>query len=63
MSSADRESNDHYAVIGQAIAYSRSPEIHAQFARQTHQNMDYARIDVPPALFSARARAFFATRI
>lgn len=51
---------DRYAVIGHGVSHSRSPQIHALFARATHQSMQYGLIDVPPALFAATVREFFA---
>ena len=51
---------DRYAVIGEHIGHSRSPQIHALFARATGQALEYGLIDVPAAGFAAAARAFFA---
>jgi shikimate dehydrogenase len=36
---------DKYGVVGNPIAHSRSPEIHARFARQTQQRISYERIE------------------
>jgi shikimate dehydrogenase len=51
---------DHYAVIGNPIAHSRSPEIHAAFARQTRQRMDYSRLLGHLEDFPGDVRAFVA---
>ncbi len=51
---------DRYAVIGEHIGHSKSPQIHALFARATQQSMHYGLIDVPPSGFAAAAREFFA---
>ena len=48
---------DTYAVVGNPIAHSRSPEIHERFARQTRQRMTYERIEVPLEGFEDRALA------
>lgn len=47
-----------YAVIGNPIAHSRSPAIHAQFAAQTDQNMVYDRLLAPLDAFVATVAAF-----
>ncbi len=49
---------DRYAVLGNPVAHSRSPFIHAQFARQTGQAMDYGRLLCPLDAFAATVRAF-----
>ena len=51
---------DRYAVIGCDIGHSRSPQIHAMFARATHQTIEYGLLDTPPAALHAVVRDFFA---
>lgn len=49
---------DRYAVIGHPVAHSKSPWIHAQFARATREDIAYAAIDAPPAGFVAAVENF-----
>lgn len=51
---------DRYAVIGNPIAHSKSPDIHAIFARQTGQSMSYERLLAPLDGFTATVRQFIA---
>lgn len=51
---------DVYAVIGNPIAHSRSPEIHHLFAKQTNQNMHYGKIFAPIDSFVQVVNTFFA---
>jgi shikimate dehydrogenase len=49
---------DRYAVIGNPIAHSRSPEIHAAFARATGEDLEYGRLLAPLDGFAASVAAF-----
>ncbi len=50
--------SDRYAVIGNPIAQSKSPLIHAAFAQATDQAMDYGRILAPQGGFAEAVDAF-----
>ncbi|MBX3604204.1 MAG: shikimate dehydrogenase [Piscinibacter sp.] len=49
---------DRYAVVGNPVEHSQSPTIHAAFARQTGQSLDYGRLLCPLDGFAATLRAF-----
>jgi shikimate dehydrogenase len=49
-----------YAVVGNPIAHSRSPQIHDAFARDTHQEMTYERLLAPLDGFAATVAQFAA---
>jgi shikimate dehydrogenase len=51
---------DRYAVFGHPIAHSKSPQIHAAFARQTGQDVTYEAILAPKDGFAASVAAFVA---
>src|SRR5438045_8132967 len=51
---------DRYVVIGNPVAHSLSPIIHARFAEQTGEALAYERMLVPESAFVEHAGAFFA---
>jgi shikimate dehydrogenase len=51
---------DRYAVVGHPVEHSQSPFIHAAFARQTGQAIDYGRLLCPLDGFADTLRRFAA---
>jgi len=51
---------DRYAVVGNPVAHSLSPRIHAAFARATGEALSYETLLAPPDGFRATVEAFFA---
>lgn len=49
---------DRYAVIGNPVVHSKSPEIHALFASGTGQDMEYGRLLAPLEGFDGTVRKF-----
>lgn len=50
--------SDHYAVVGNPIAHSRSPQIHEAFAAATGQDISYERLLAPLDGLAATLEAF-----
>lgn len=48
-----------YAVFGNPIKHSKSPVIHAAFARQCADELNYRAVRVEPAEFEAKVQSFF----
>ena len=51
---------DRYAVIGNPVAHSLSPRIHAAFAARTGEDVEYGKLEAPTDGFGGAARSFFA---
>jgi shikimate dehydrogenase len=49
---------DRYALVGNPVAHSKSPLIHAAFARATSQDLDYGLIEAPLDGFAATVARF-----
>jgi shikimate dehydrogenase len=49
---------DRYAVIGNPVTHSKSPWIHAQFARATGEDLEYGSIEAPLDGFVRAVEAF-----
>ena len=52
---------ERYVVLGNPVAHSRSPFIHAEFARQTGEPIEYGRLLCPLDGFDACVRQFAAS--
>ncbi|MXW52617.1 MAG: shikimate dehydrogenase [Gammaproteobacteria bacterium] len=52
-------SRDRYAVIGNPVAHSLSPKIHALFAQHTGEELEFSRLHSPPDEFDTSASSFF----
>lgn len=53
---------DQYAVMGNPIAHSKSPQIHRLFAEQTRQSLNYQALEVPVGGLREALADFFANR-
>ncbi len=51
--------SDRYVVIGNPVAHSKSPVIHAAFAAQTGQQLEYERCLAPLDAFAATVQGLF----
>ena len=49
---------DRYVVIGNPVAHSKSPWIHAQFAQQTRQAIEYGQLEAPLDGFARSVHEF-----
>jgi Shikimate dehydrogenase substrate binding domain len=53
--------NDRYVVIGNPIAHSKSPQLHARFAEQTSQSIEYERLLAPLDAFDQTLKSLIAS--
>jgi len=49
---------DRYAVVGNPVAHSKSPQIHAEFARQSGKDMVYEKLPAPLDAFRETVEIF-----
>lgn len=52
---------DRYAVVGNPIEHSLSPQIHSQFAAESAQDMDYQSLQLETENFEAQIRELMST--
>lgn len=52
--------SDRYAVFGNPVSHSRSPDIHHAFAAQRGEDLRYERIEAPVDAFPGALASFFA---
>ena len=50
---------DRYVVIGNPVSHSLSPAIHAHFAKEAGESLEYGTLLVPAGQFMAHAQRFF----
>lgn len=50
--------SDRYALVGNPVGHSKSPRIHAEFARATGQELDYGLIEAPLDGFAQAVEGF-----
>ncbi|KXU90482.1 shikimate dehydrogenase [Paraburkholderia monticola] len=55
---SSNEARDRYAVIGNPVGHSKSPFIHARFAAQTGEPVEYGHLLAPVDAFVPHVRAF-----
>jgi shikimate dehydrogenase len=51
---------DQYAVVGNPVSHSKSPLIHALFAKECEQELEYTKIEAPLDGFEDVVKSFFA---
>jgi len=50
--------SDRYALVGNPVGHSKSPRIHAEFARATGQHLEYGLIEAPLDGFAQAVEVF-----
>jgi shikimate dehydrogenase len=60
MNNQTQEKTDRYAVLGNPISHSKSPQIHAAFAKQMQQDISYEPILAPLDGFAATVKNLIA---